>query len=70
MKDAREGARQVVVSNPRLSLIEEACLKPLQHPGKLALLDPGRGGSAVRNHCGSSEEPLRISSEEPLRKKQ
>jgi len=66
MKDAREGARQVVVSNP--PLIEEACLKPLQHPGKLALLDPGRGGSAVRNHCGSSEEPLRISSEEPLRK--
>jgi hypothetical protein len=31
-----------VVSNPRRS-IEDARLKPLHHPGKQALLDPGSG---------------------------
>ena len=36
-----ETARRVV-SNPRRS-IEDACLKPLHHPGKLALLEPRSG---------------------------
>ena len=36
-----ETARRAV-SNPRRS-IEDAYLKPLHHPGKLALLDPGSG---------------------------
>ena len=40
-KISSETARRVV-SNPRRS-IEDACLKPLHHPGKLALLDPGSG---------------------------
>ena len=40
-KVSSETARRVV-SNPRRS-IEDACLKPLHHPGKLALLDPGSG---------------------------
>ena len=40
-KMSSETARRVV-SNPRRS-IEDACLKPHHHPGKLALLDPGSG---------------------------
>ena len=40
-KLSSEKARRVV-SNPRRS-IEDACLKPLHHPGELALLDPGSG---------------------------
>ena len=40
-KMSSETARRVI-SNPRRS-IEDSCLKPLHHPGKLALLDPGSG---------------------------
>ena len=40
-KLSSETARRVV-SNPRRS-IEDACLKPLHHPGKLALLEPRSG---------------------------